>query len=288
MRNGLFCSLAKPGRYVTNEMIISDTLNPWNFMKIKIILLAVLTGLLISCNRGPLKHRPIKLALSSASESYIKWIHRVDSTVTIVDLKSLPVDSAIKILITCDGIIFTGGEDVVPSYYGKAADSARCETNPARDSLEFALIRKAFKVKMPVLGVCRGQQLINVSQGGTLIVDIPADHPSSVVHRCDDYTKCYHHVIIEPGTLLKEVCKADTGWVTSNHHQAVENPGQDIRISALASDDIPEAIEWSDPKDKGYFMAVQWHPERMPKGDPLSDPIVTAFLQACIIHGILK
>ena len=273
---------------MNNERNLYYDLNILSPMKMKLILLVMVTGLFLSCNRSPLKHRPIKIALSSASDNYIKWIHRVDSTVSIIDLKSLSIDSAIQKLMTCDGIIFTGGEDVVPSYYGKTADSVRCETNPARDSLEFALITKAFKVKMPVLGICRGQQIINVSLGGTLIVDIPTDHPSDVVHRCDDYTRCYHHVIIEPGTLLKEVCKADTGWVTSNHHQAVENPGQDIRISALANDGIPEAIEWTDPKDKGYFMAVQWHPERMPKGNPLSDPVVLAFLQACIIHGILK
>ena len=211
---------------MNNERNLYYDLNILSPMKMKLILLVMVTGLFLSCNRSPLKHRPIKIALSSASDNYIKWIHRVDSTVNIIDLKSLPIDSAIQKLITCDGIIFTGGEDVVPSYYGKTADSSRCETNPARDSLEFALITKAFKVKMPVLGICRGQQIINVSLGGTLIVDIPTDHPSEVVHRCDDYTRCYHHVIIEPGTLLKEVCKADTGWVTSNHHQAVENPGR--------------------------------------------------------------
>jgi putative glutamine amidotransferase len=257
-------------------------------MKRCLYLLIVLTGLLVSCNRSPLHHRSIKVALTSATENYINWIHRIDSTVIIIDLKSMPVDSALRQLLACDGVIFTGGEDIVPSYYGKGADSSRCETNPARDSLEFALIRKAFKVKMPVLGICRGQQLINVAQGGTLIVDIPTNFPSTVIHRCEDYTKCRHTVKLINNTLIKEVCKVDTGWVASNHHQAVENPGKDLRISALAYDGLPEAIEWTDPKDKGYFMAVQWHPERMPKGNPLSDPIITAFLQACIIHSLLK
>jgi len=257
-------------------------------MKTRLILFIAIAGLLISCGDGSFNHPPIKLALSSATENYIKWIHSVDSTVVILDLKSLPIDSALQQLLSCDGIIFTGGEDVVPSYYGKTADSARYETNPARDSLEFALIKKAFKVKMPVLGVCRGQQLINVSQGGTLLVDIPADFPSNIAHRCEDYTRCYHHVKVLPGTLLSEVTIADTGWVTTNHHQAVENPGKDIRISAIAPDGIPEAIEWVDPKDKGYFMAVQWHPERMDIRSPLSGPVARAFLQACIIHGVIR
>jgi putative glutamine amidotransferase len=257
-------------------------------MKTRIILLIVISGILLSCGKGSLNHRPVKLALSSATENYVRWIHAIDSSVVIIDLKSLPTDSAIMQLITCDGIIFTGGEDVVPSYYGKISDSARCETNPGRDSLEFALIKKAFKLKMPVLGVCRGLQLINVFQGGTLIVDIPADSPSDISHRCEDYTKCFHSIKILPGTLLSEVCKADTGWVTTNHHQAIENPGNEIRISALAPDGIPEAIEWVDPKNKGYFMAVQWHPERMDIKNPLSGPIARTFLQACIIHSVIK
>jgi putative glutamine amidotransferase len=257
-------------------------------MRSSLLMLIVLGSLLVSCNKGPLKHRPIKLALTSSTDNYARWIHRIDSTVIFVDLKSMPVDSAISRLLDCDGVLFTGGEDVVPSYYGKKDDSAKCETNPARDSLEFALIKKAFKVKMPVFGVCRGLQLINVSQEGTLLLDIPTEYPSEIQHRCEDYLKCYHSVKIMPATLLGEVCKTDTGWVTSNHHQAIENPGKDIRISAIAPDGIPEAIEWNDPKDKGYFMAVQWHPERMKEGSPLSDPLGKAFLQACIIHSLLK
>ena len=230
----------------------------------------------------------LRIALSSASDNYINWIHRSDSSVVIIDLKGLPADSAISQLTTCNGIVFTGGEDVVPSYYGKTADTARCRSNPARDSLEFVLVRKALKMKLPVLGICRGQQLLNVAMKGTLLIDIPTDYPSEVAHRCDDYLKCYHHVKVENGTLLREVCKSDTGWVTSNHHQAIEKLGEDIRVSAYSSDGLPEAIEWIDPKDKGYFMAVQWHPERMEKGNPLSDPLVRAFLQAAIIYKVLK
>jgi putative glutamine amidotransferase len=241
-----------------------------------------------SCSNELLKRKPVRLALSSATENYIKWIQRTDSTVQFFDLDSLDIISAIEVLATCDGIILTGGEDVEPYYYGHIQDSAICECNPRRDSLEFALIKKAKKLKIPILGICRGLQIFNVAQGGSLIPDIPSAYPSAVVHRCEDYTKCFHHVKVVENTLLKEICSADTGWVTTNHHQAIARLGEDLKISAYSSDGLPEAIEWTDPKDKGYLMAVQWHPERMKKGNPLSDPIAKTFLQACIIRGVMK
>lgn len=256
-------------------------------MKTRILLLALISLILWSCGGKP-DHETLRIALSSGSVNYISWIHRLDSTVQIIDLKGLPEDSAVLLLKGCHGIVFTGGEDVVPSYYGQPGDSSRCEMNPARDSLEFALIRTAFKQKMPVLGICRGQQIINVAKGGTLVVDIPTDYPSLVSHRCEDYTKCFHSVKLVEETLLREVCKTDTGWVTTNHHQAVAALGDGIRVSARSADGLPEAIEWADPKSKSFFMAVQWHPERMETGNPLSDPIGKAFLQACIIRSVLK
>ncbi len=254
--------------------------------KTSILIFFIVMVMASACTQKAALH--LRIALSSASENYINWIHRSDSTVVLVDLKGLSPDSAIKLLSTCNGIVFTGGEDVVPSRYGKTTDTARCQSNPSRDSLEFVLVRKALKMKLPILGICRGQQLLNVSLGGTLLTDIPTDHPSEVIHRSEDYLHCYHHVKVENGTLLKEICKSDTGWVTSNHHQAVEKLGEDLRVSAYSADGLPEAIEWIDPKEKGYFMAVQWHPERMPKENPLSDPLARAFLQASIIYNALR
>ena len=243
--------------------------------------LLVLSGLLVSSgckNSGEVN--PLRIALSSGSENYVNWVHRGDSTAEIIDMKGMQIDSALKLLSDCDAIIFTGGEDVVPAYYGKASDSARCESNPGRDSLEMALIKEAGNLKMPVFGVCRGQQILNVALGGTLIVDIPADHPGNVVHRMDDYLRCFHSVNVVNGSQLQNIAKADTGWVTSNHHQAIEKPAPGLRISAWSNDSIAEAIEWANPADKPFFMAVQWHPERMEANNPLSMPLMKAFLKA--------
>ena len=239
--------------------------------------------LLISCAFS--EEKPLHIALSSATKNYINWIHRADSTVVTIDFDKMPIDSAIRQLENCDGLLLTGGEDVVPSYYGKAADSGRCETNPPRDSLEFALIRKAMEMRIPILGICRGQQILNVAMGGTLIVDIPNDRPSAIMHRCEDYTKCFHHVVVDKSSNLYTICLVDTGWVTTNHHQALEKMAAGFRAVAWSSDSIIEAIEYSNPGQKPFLQAVQWHPERMPKENPLSMPIVKAFLKSSAKGG---
>ena len=244
-----------------------------------IILLIAGLAVLSGCNTKSVD-KPLRIALSSGSENYVKWVHRGDSLAEIIDLKAMAVDSALKLLAGCDAIIFTGGEDVVPSYYGKAYDSVRCESNPARDILEFALIKESMRLQMPVFGVCRGQQILNVALGGTLIVDIPSDQPGDVSHRCEDYTKCFHSVNVDRNSQLFHTSQADTGMVTTNHHQAIEKAAPGIRITAWSADSIAEAMEWAEPDGKAFLMAVQWHPERMDTISPLSMPLVKSFLQA--------
>jgi putative glutamine amidotransferase len=252
------------------------------------------TLLLLSCTaffsgcKSTSDNKPLRIALSSGSDNYKNWIHRGDSLVEIVDMKGMQVDSALKLLSTCDAILFTGGEDVVPGYYGKGTDSARCETNPGRDSLEMALIKESFQLQMPVFGVCRGQQILNVALGGTLIIDIPADHPGNVMHQCEDYLHCFHSVNLVKGSNLQLTAKADTGMVTTNHHQAIEKPAPGIRIVAWSADSIAEAMEWTNPEGKPFLMAVQWHPERMDTKSPLSMPLMFSFLKAATEYNIHK
>jgi putative glutamine amidotransferase len=243
-----------------------------------IVLLLCYSVLLISCNVK--KKEPLRIALSSATDNYEKWIHRSDSTVVIVDFNKMRIGQAVQLLSACDGLLLTGGEDVVPSYYGKTADTARCETNPGRDSLEFALIRRAMELGMPILGICRGQQILNVAMGGTLIIDIPTDHPSTTMHQLKEYTKCFHHVTLNKSSNLRAIFQADTGWVTSNHHQAVEKIAPGFRAVAWSRDGIIEAIEYANPASKPFLQAVQWHPERMAADNALSDPLMKAFLKS--------
>lgn len=231
---------------------------------------------------------PIKVALSEASTNYENWIHRTDAAVVTIDMKSMPVSKAVKLLESCSGLVLTGGEDVNPAYYGKVDESSRCSMSPKRDTLELALIKKALDLKIPIVGICRGQQLLNVSQGGTLIVDIPTDYGKKVVHQQDDWQHCFHNVNTVKGTLLIQICKADSGMVTSNHHQAVKKLAPSFKAAAYANDGIIESIQWLDPKGKSFLLAVQWHPERMDSFSPLSTPIAQRFIKEAYLYKVKK
>jgi putative glutamine amidotransferase len=224
--------------------------------------------------------KPLRIGLSVSMPNYENWIHHADSSVILINFNKIPIDSAKKVLSTCDGLLLTGGEDVVPSYYGKAADSLRCTTNPHRDSLEFILIRQAITLQLPILGVCRGEQILNVALGGTLIIDIPTDHPSAIKHQLEDYTKCFHPVILDGASNLKAICGADSGIVTSNHHQAIEKTAPALRAVAWSPDSIIEAVEYIHTEQMPFLEAVQWHPERMQRDDKLSFPLIAAFLKS--------
>jgi putative glutamine amidotransferase len=248
-------------------------------MKRSALIITALLFSLLTFEVSAQKATPLKIALSLASSNYIDWVHRADASAETIDMKAMPVAKAVKLLETCNGLILTGGEDVLPAYYGEADQLSRCSTNPARDTLEFALIKKALELKIPIVGICRGQQILNVSQGGTLIVDIPSDYGKKVIHQQDDYLKCFHNVKTVKGSLLAQICKVDSGLVTSNHHQAVKKIAPAFKVAAYANDGIIESIQWRKPKGKSFLIAVQWHPERMDSLSPLSMPIARRFVE---------
>ena len=203
-----------------------------------------------------------------------------------VNLYLMPVDSAVRELSRCAGLLLTGGEDVYPGWYGKEADTARCtDMNRHRDSLEMALIDRAFTGRMPVFAVCRGHQILNVFLKGSLIIDIPQDIGKSVLHQSDDYLHCFHPVTIPAGTLLSAISKCDTGRVTSNHHQAVGHLSPLLKANAFSPDNLAEGIEWKQPEGKSFLLGVQWHPERMEKSNPLSGPLADEFTRQARLYA---
>ena len=226
-------------------------------------------------------NQKIRIAISKEgiSKHYSGWLERYSKNIEWFNLYPLGIDSALRLLETCDGLLLTGGEDVFPGIYGKINDTLRCGSiNRYRDSLEFALIARALEDKMPLIGICRGEQILNVSLDGTLHIDIPTDFDTTVIHRQKDWKNCFHPVHLQPNSQLYLLSGIQSGVVTSNHHQGIEIKGQGLRISALADDGLPEAIEWEEPDGKGFLMAVQWHPERMDTLDPLSAPFAKKFL----------
>ncbi|NOY50813.1 MAG: gamma-glutamyl-gamma-aminobutyrate hydrolase family protein [Chlorobi bacterium] len=239
---------------------------------------AVLLIILQSCCYPPEKEAVV-IAISKESPNYTGWLSRFEENVEYKNLYPLGVDSAIKVLQNCNGLLLTGGEDVFPAYYGQIGDTVSCGTiDYYRDSLEFALISYAIKNKMPIIGVCRGEQILNVALGGSLYVDIPGEFDSYVIHRQDDWRNCYHDVFLVDSTLLEAISSVEFGKVTSNHHQGIKKLGNGLRVSAYSADSLPEAVEWENRGDKSFLMAVQWHPERMDTLHLLSAPMAREFL----------
>jgi putative glutamine amidotransferase len=168
----------------------------------------------------------------------------------------LAADRAGEVLDAVAGLVLTGGEDVHPSVY-RAAPHARLEqTDQARDTIELALYRAARERSLPVLAICRGIQLVNVAEGGTLFQDLPSEHPSAVTH-ADPNGR--HALRIEPGSLLHRTV-GDPASVNSRHHQAVQALAPGLRAVAWAEDDVIEGVELRE-RGASWLLAVQWHPE---------------------------
>jgi len=247
--------------------------------------LLLLAGMLIIVSCAHREEVQVRIALSKgvpveSYANYYQWIKAHDSTAQVIDLYAMPLDSALELFKTCSALLITGGTDIAPAIYRKGADTARCwEPDPRRDSLEMALFQMAREEDKPILGICRGEQMINVALGGSLIIDIPTDFDTAVRHQCDDYLTCYHPVTVESNSLLHEISGVYRGEVTSNHHQGVDRLANELKGVSFAPDGLIEAVEWAYPEGKPFLLAVQWHPERMEAGNPLSGPIADRFLE---------
>ncbi len=243
------------------------------------LLIAAVLG--TSC-KHEIKSPPMRIAVSKTSPNYINWLKRADSTLEIINCYGIRADSVVEMLKSCSGLLVTGGEDVNPALYGKASDTSLCgKIDNYRDTLETQLIHSAIGAGMPVLCICRGEQILNVTLGGDLIPDIPSQFGMSVIHQCDDYKNCFHKIRTAPESVLQSIVKSDSGFVNTNHHQAICNAAPDLKISAWSTDGLPEAVEWAKPEGKSFLIGVQWHPERMDTSNSYSGKLVQAFLLNC-------
>jgi putative glutamine amidotransferase len=172
-----------------------------------------------------------------------------------------------------DGLVLQGGADISPLAYGEQPQKPEWEGDPMRDRYEIDLVRAFMAEKKPVLGICRGAQMINVALGGSLHQDIPA-------HRSDDYDQHAHEVRLEPGSGLARLY-GETGprRVVSIHHQAIKKLAPGLKVEARAEDGVIEAVRGTGPS---YLCAVQWHPEFHGGRDGLMDggPLLDEFLKA--------
>jgi len=194
-------------------------------------------------------------------QNYVRWISG-DDGIEVVRLSAALGN--LNEAVGCDGLVLSGGIDIDPSLYGGASEYRRLPLSgweKDRDLFEQAVLRMAWERELPVLGVCRGLQLINVTLKGDLVQDLGI--AGDGVHESNAGIDKRHGVQIESGSLLAEVAERSSGEVNSAHHQAVGLLGVGLKVNCYAEDGTIEGIEWAAPEGKPFLLAVQWHPERM-------------------------
>lgn len=225
---------------------------------------------------GQVRHWDGAFALPA---SYTDVVHRAGARTAL--LPAGQPSAAEDLLAPFDGLLLAGGGDLESSRYGATAHPAEGGLDPARDQLELELARAAVRLGMPVLGICRGMQLLAVAFGGTLVQHLP-DLPGLAVHRTP--TKdARHSVKVEPGSRLAAALGQVDGEVLSDHHQAVDRLGEGFRAVAWSPDGLVEAIE----RDQGWTVGVLWHPESTARADPVQQALVRAFVAEAAGRGKL-
>ena len=211
---------------------------------------------------------------------YIDWL-KANEDIEIVKLSA--EDDNLEEINNCDALVLSGGIDVHPRLYGgqRSYPGAPETFNEKRDEFETAAFHSARENHIPILGICRGMQLINVIHNGTLIQNL-GDENLIEVHKGNPDK--HHPVSIEKETLLHEVTGQTKAEINSAHHQAIDKLGEGLLINCKANDGTVEGIEWKEKATKPFMLAVQWHPERMFRfqlqDSPLSKRIRNQFISA--------
>lgn len=220
----------------------------------------------------------LAIGVSKLAPNYENWIKRLRSNADIVDLYTLSLTQALNSASRCSGILLSGGSDIHPGRYGRSIDIGYCQNvDERRDRLEKELIEIALHNRIPLLGICRGQQMINVAMRGTLYPDLKSSYKDVLPHS-DVSGDVFHEIDIAKSSLLYRITGALTGEVNSAHHQAIKRIASGFITVANSKDGVIEAIEASESLDHPFLIAVQWHPERMDIDNPLSGKIGNAFL----------
>ncbi len=230
------------------------------------------------------KQKPV----NAQGEPYMQAVSQAGGIPFLIPL-NLPESSLRTLYNLADGIILTGGGDVEPSLYNQEPHPTQGDVQPDRDEEEITVARWAATDGKPLLGICRGIQVIAVAAGGTLIQDIPTQLPEATLHQYhynnekshpDDYLA--HPVDLTPSSRLAQVLQADSVWTNSLHHQAVENVPAPWQIVGRSTDGVVEVIEHS---EHPFFIGVQWHPEVLVGGQESARQIFRAFVEACKNHS---
>lgn len=216
------------------------------------------------------------------NERYYTAVAHAGGTPLLIPLLEEESEALRAAYEVCDGILIPGGVDMDPASFGEAPHPKLGRVDPARDRVELTLTRWAVEDQKPLLGLCRGLQVINVALGGTLWQDIESQCEGAIRH---DYFPTHgfardhlaHEVTLAGGTRMRHLMDDDRIPVNSMHHQAVRKLAPSLVASAVAPDGLLEAAELD---DEGFVVGVQWHPEVFEMSDPNTQRLFSAFLSA--------
>lgn len=222
----------------------------------------------------------IGIAPCRSLPDYVESVRRAGGEPRVFDpLQDKPEAVAAEV----QGLLLTGGVDIDPARYGAERHSTVTAVEPDRDAFEFALLHAARGAKLPLFGICRGIQVMNVAFGGTLVQDIPSEAAGALPHTvASPPCAIAHEVWVSKGsrlwTLMQEkMADADTCSVNSRHHQAIKQLAHGFEITATAPDGVIEAIECPDAT---FCLGVQWHPENFWRTGEFR-PLFEGFIEAC-------
>jgi putative glutamine amidotransferase len=233
---------------------------------------------------------PIRVALTTTVDAeagshnrpavfvYTSYVHALEQ-IGLAPVLITPAHSPAAIdalLRACCGLVLSGGEDVDPARYGEAPSPGLGSVLPARDEMEFRTLECALSMRMPIFGICRGCQVLNVHFGGTLYQDIDSEIEGELPHeQTEPWGKRSHSAVIETNSKLHDIVCDNELFINSYHHQAVKDVGKGLRVTARADDGMVEAIEHT---EYPWLLGVQWHPERQEAAAPATDPDRKLFL----------
>lgn len=218
------------------------------------------------------------------NQRYYQAVTQAGAAPFMVPLLDQDADTLRALYEALDGIFLAGGVDVDPASYGEERDALCGRTDRPRDLVELAFAKWAVQDGKPLLGVCRGMQVVNVAAGGSLVQDCTAHWESAIKH---DYfpgegwsrEHLAHDITVAPGSRLHAAFGADAVRVNSMHHQGLRRLGGGLRATAWAPDGLIEAVE--SQEDEHFLVAVQWHPEVLLDSDPGTLRLFTDFVEAC-------
>ena len=212
--------------------------------------------------------------LQTMNQSYIQALQEAGATPLLVPLGPLAPD----LFEWADGLLLPGGEDVEPARYG-AAPHPTSKWDSRIDDLEFQLMDMARHAAVPILGICRGLQVIDVAMGGTLYQDLPSERPTGLEHpRHGPRDRLAHQLLVESGSQLSTILEGERFSVNSLHHQGIRDLGSGLVASARSEDGLVEAVETTSGP---FLIGVQFHPEELAPNHDFARRLFTAFVGEC-------